>query len=76
MKNPQDEKKLIADLKLLKASLPSAEKLGEIKPKADALFEKRKALREEINALKEDIEGKEGEIEGVRKELEEAKEVK
>jgi uncharacterized coiled-coil DUF342 family protein len=46
LKNPQEEKKLLAELKLLKASLPSAEKLMEIKPKTDALYEKRKELRD------------------------------
>ena len=76
LKNPQEEKKILADIKFLKASLPSAEKLLELKPQIDALYDKRKGLKEEIGVLKEDIEGKEKEIEGVRKEIEDAKELR
>jgi uncharacterized coiled-coil DUF342 family protein len=73
MKSPQEEKKFLADIKKMKESLPSAERLVELKPLIDALYDKKKLINEKLNTLKPDIEMKEAEIESVRKELDEAK---
>jgi uncharacterized coiled-coil DUF342 family protein len=71
---PQEEKKLLAEIKKIKDSLPYAERLLQIKPLMNALYEQRKAIYEKLNVLKPKIESKDAEIESVRKELEEAKE--
>ena len=71
---PQEEKKLLAEIRKIKDSLPNAERLLQIKPLMDALYDQRKAINEKLNVLKPQIEGKDAEIEKVRKELEEAKE--
>lgn len=73
MKSPQEEKKFLADIKKMKESLPSAERLVELKPLIDALYDKKKLINEKLNTLKPGIETKEAEIESVRKELDEAK---
>jgi uncharacterized coiled-coil DUF342 family protein len=71
---PQEEKKLLAEIRKIKDSLPNAERLLQIKPLMDALYDQRKAINEKLNVLKPQIESKDAEIEKVRKELEEAKE--
>jgi hypothetical protein len=38
LKSSQDEKKLLQDMKVLKATLPAAEELLKIKPEIDALY--------------------------------------
>ena len=73
LKGPSEEKKFLADIKKMKESLPSAERIIEIKPIIDGLYAERKAINEKLNVIKAEIEGKEAEIEAVRKELEEAK---
>lgn len=62
------------EIKQLKASLPHAEKLAQLKPEADSLYEAKKAIREKLNGLTENIEGKDKEIEAIKKEMDEAKE--
>jgi hypothetical protein len=42
------EKKIIADINLLKKSLPSADKILSFKPEIEQLFAKKKTLLEEI----------------------------
>jgi hypothetical protein len=42
-------------MKMLKLSLPNAIKLHEMKPKTDALYEKKNVLREELGKYKEEI---------------------
>lgn len=73
LKSASDEKKLLAEMKKLKESIPQAERLLEIKPVADGLWDQKKAMNEKISALMEQITAQEGEVEGIRKELEEAK---
>ena len=73
LKNPSDEKKLLAEIAKLKASIPQAERLAEIKPVLDSLYDQRKAVNEKVSAIKDKIEAQETEVEAIRKELEEAK---
>ena len=68
----EEEKNTMKEIKFLKNSISSAQRLAEIKPRADELFEQRKGIREQINHLKADIQGKEVEIEEIRKKQEEA----
>jgi len=65
---------LLAEMKQLKGSLPSAIKVIELKPKIDALYAQKKEMKEEMNVIRAEIEVKEKEIESVRKEIEDAKE--
>jgi hypothetical protein len=51
LKNANEEKKLMTELKSLKASIPSAQKLIELKPEIDALYTKRKEISEILNGL-------------------------
>lgn len=51
LKNANEEKKLMTELKTLKASIPSAEKLIQLKPEIDALYTKRKEISEILNDL-------------------------
>ena len=67
---------MLADIKKLKDSLPNAERLLQIRPSIDAIYEQKKGVQEKLNVFKAEIEVKEAEIEKVRKELEDAKEVK
>jgi chromosome segregation ATPase len=71
--NKELEKKIMSDISYLKKSVPSAERLLEIKPQIDSLYDKKKELREQINKFKDDIAHKETEIESIRKQFEEAK---
>lgn len=70
---PQEEKKLLADIKKLKDSIPYARTLIDMKPKIDALYKERKDLTERMSALWPQLEAKQHEVEDVRKELEDAK---
>lgn len=74
LKSANDERAILNEIKKLKASLPSALKVQELKPKIDKLYEQKKETRDQLNALRDEIEIKEKEIESVRKEIEEAKE--
>lgn len=47
----QEEKKILADIKTLKGTVGSAEKLIEIKPLIDNLYAEKKAIREKLNAF-------------------------
>jgi len=58
----------------LKASIPNAEKLIEIKPLIDQLYAEKKELRSKLNAFQETIDGQDKEIDHVKKEMEDAKE--
>jgi uncharacterized coiled-coil DUF342 family protein len=49
------EKKIIADINLLKKSLSSADKILSFKPEIDQLFAKKKTLLEEIKHFNTDI---------------------
>jgi len=44
LKNPQEEKKMLADIKKLKDSLPNAERLLQIRPSIDAIYEQKKGV--------------------------------
>ena len=76
LKGPNEEKKIIAEIKKLKESIPNAEKLVQIKTKLDILYAQRKEINEKMSALRPEIDAKEGQIEAVRKELEDAKEAR
>lgn len=71
--NKEQEKKIMADISYLKKSVPSAERLLEIKPLIDTLYDKKKELRDQLNKFRDDISHKETEIEAIRKQFEEAK---
>lgn len=58
----------------MKASIPNAEKLIEIKPLIDQLYAEKKELRSKLNAFQETIDGQDKEIDHVKKEMEDAKE--
>lgn len=62
------------DMKTLKASLPAAERLLQLKPEIDALYAKRKEISDVLNGLQADIDAKDLEIDQVKKDMEEAKE--
>ena len=70
---PADEKKMLADIKKMKDSIPSANRLLELKPLIDALYDQRKAVNVKLDVVKVEIEKNDSEIEKVKKELEEAK---
>jgi len=71
---PAEEKKMLADMKKLKESIPFANRLLEIKPAMDALYEQRKVLQSSINVFKGEIDSKSAELDAVRKEQDEARE--
>ena len=52
----QDEKKMLADIRKMKDSIPNATRLLEIKPQIDALTKERNVLNDKINSLKPAIE--------------------
>lgn len=54
------------DIKYLKASLPAAEKLAELKPDADALYDKKKVIRDEMNKIKDEVDSRSAEIDKLR----------
>ena len=47
----QEEKKILADIKALKGTVGSAEKLIEIKPLMDNLYSEKKAIVEKLNGF-------------------------
>lgn len=53
LKNPQEEKKLLNDIKILKTTLPAAEELLKLKPEIDRLYESKKEVREKLNGFTE-----------------------
>ena len=53
---PQEEKKLIAEIKRLKDSIQNAVNAQEVRPKLDVLYNSRKAVTEKINQLKPALE--------------------
>ena len=63
----------MADMKHLKASLPSAEKLAELKPGADALYDRKKVIRDEMSKIKEEVDMRSSEIDKLRAKQEEVK---
>jgi len=65
---------MIAEINMLKKSLPNAEKLLAIKPKIDKLYDEKKVVVKDFVIHKTKIGEKEAEIEAVRKELETARE--
>ena len=71
---PQEEKKILADIKKLKEGIPNAVRLLELKPKIDELYGQRNEINEELNKLRPLIEVKNAEIEKISKELDDAKE--
>lgn len=64
----------MTDIKFLKATLPSAEQLQEIKPLMDKLYNEKKAIKEKLDAFTGDIEARDEEINKVKKEMEDARE--
>ena len=71
---PQEEKKILADVKKLKEGIPNAIRLLELKPKIDELYAQRNEIIEELNKLRPLIDVKHAEIEKISKELDDAKE--
>jgi len=51
MKNPQEEKKLLMEIKSLKASIPNAERLLQLKPQIDKLYGEKKEIRAKLDEL-------------------------
>lgn len=51
LKNPQEEKKVMNDIKFLKGTIASAEKLVEIKPQLDKLYADKKVIKEKLDEL-------------------------
>lgn len=49
LKNPQEEKKILNDIKALKATLPMAEELLRMKPEIDNLYAQRKEIKEKLD---------------------------
>jgi uncharacterized coiled-coil DUF342 family protein len=76
MKSNNAEKEILQQIRRLKASLPSALRIAEIKPDLDALHEKRKLIKEDLDIVKEEIESKEGELDLIRKEITASMELK
>lgn len=74
LKNPQEEKKLLHEIKQLKATLPVAEELLKIKPEIDALYTERKEVRAKLDNFTAQIEALDEEINKFKKEMEDAKE--
>lgn len=74
LKNPAEEKKVMLELKALKASKVPAEKLLELKPEIDALYAQKKEISNTLNGLQDDIDARNTEIEKIKKEMEEARE--
>ena len=74
LKSPAEEKKILQEIKTLKATLPSAEQLTKITPEIDRLYTEKKVLREKLNGFQAIIDEKDAEINTVKKEMEEAKE--
>jgi uncharacterized coiled-coil DUF342 family protein len=71
---PQEEKKILADIKKLKDGIPNAQRLIDLKPKIDELYDQRNSINEELNKLRPLINAKHEEIDKISKELDEAKE--
>lgn len=71
---PQEEKKIIADIKKLKESIPNAQALLDLKPKIDALYDKRNEINEKLNEIRPQLDAKRAEIDKISKELDDARE--
>jgi uncharacterized coiled-coil DUF342 family protein len=71
---PQEEKKVMADIKKLKDNIPNAKRLLEIKPLLDKLFEQRKEVSKQFGAIRDEIDTKSASLDAVRKEQDEARE--
>jgi chromosome segregation ATPase len=61
------------EIKNLKASIPFAEKLLQLKPEIDNLYGKRKEISDILNGFQADIDVKDQEIDAIKKEMEEAR---
>lgn len=51
MKNPAEEKKCLLEIKNLKASIPNAERLLQLKPQIDKLYAEKKEIRSKLDEL-------------------------
>jgi len=71
---PAEEKKMLADMKKMKESVPNAQRILELKPKIDDLYTKRNDLNDLLSKLKPQLDAKFAEIEKINKEQDEAKE--
>ena len=71
---PQEEKKILSDIKKLKDGIPNATRILELKPKIDQLYDQRNEINEQLNKLRPLIDAKHAEIDKITKELDEAKE--
>ena len=49
---PQEEKKVLSDMKKLKEGIPNAQRILDLKPKIDALYEQRNLLNDQIHKLR------------------------
>jgi len=49
LKNPAEERKLIQDIKTMKATLPNAERLLALKPQIDKLYAEKKEIRQKLD---------------------------
>jgi chromosome segregation ATPase len=72
--SPQDEKKLLANIKRLKEQIPNAERLGELAPLIKQLNDQKKPIYDEIKVIKAQLEEKSKELDAVRQEQTEVKE--
>lgn len=71
---PQEERKILADIKKMKDGIPNAQRIIELKPKIDELYDQRNSINEELNKLRPLINAKHEEIDKISKELDDAKE--
>ena len=71
---PLEEKKILADIKRMKEGIPNAQRILDLKPKIDALYDQRTQVNEQLNKLRPLIEAKHAEIDKISKELDDAKE--
>ena len=72
--SPQDEKKLLANIKRLKEQIPNAERLGELAPLIKQLNDLKKPIYDDIKVIKAQLEEKSKELDAVRQEQTEVKE--
>lgn len=71
---PQEEKKILADIKKLKEGIPNAQALLDLKPKIDELYTKRNEINEKLAEVRPQLDAKKAEIDKISKELDDAKE--
>ena len=72
----EEEKKVLRDIDFLKKSVPHAERLEQIRPVMNDLFDKKRELGKQIKEVKDQIALKKEEIDKIRSDMNDAKEQK